>query len=88
MNNNDNNNNNNNNKIHDERHGKLERGIARGTSKPSRGKNPKRHLPGRLALAKIISYSINAIQILKCLEGYKFFKSQENMNHFMYMDGI
>ena len=49
-------------KLHHKCHGKLETGIESRMSNTRRGKNPKRHLPGRFTLATIICFSKDANQ--------------------------
>ena len=51
--------------------------------------NPERYLPGRCFFTITICNRDNTtLSHKKCTEGYKFTKSQEKINHIMYMDDI
>ena len=75
-----------NHKLYHKFHGKLEDGIDSGRSNYSRGKNPKRHIPGKFTLITAIHYSNDVTQLHT--GSYKFSKSQEKIIYLMHMVDI
>ena len=73
--------------VYREDHANLESGIDSRRTKLSRGKDPKRHIPEGCTTAITLCAMMLLNHILrKCTAGYKFSKSQENINHLIYMD--
>ena len=66
---------------------KLASGINSRRKNVSRGENPERHHPVRGAVALTIFNSDGATQLYP-YKGYKCTKSQEKINHLMYIDDI
>ena len=54
----------------------------------SRGKDPKRYIPGISPLLFLIAMMPLTHILRKCTAGYKLSKSQEIINHLMYMEDI
>ena len=69
----------------------IESGIECKRKKLNRGEDPKRLIQVRctitITLLVIVMMTLNLI-LRKCTTGYKLNKSQENINHLMYMDSI
>ena len=70
--------------VYREDHGNLDSGFDSKRQKLCRDKDPNRHIPG---ICTITMIPINHI-LRKCTAGYKLSKSQEKINHVMYMDNI
>ena len=67
-------------------------GINSRKTNTSRDKNPKKHIPGRVAFTTAIRYSNDSTQ-QRTREihgggGYKFTKSQGKINPFVYIDDV
>ena len=72
-------------KLNRENHEKLESGIDSKRKKLSWSEDPERYIPRRCA----VIFAICNFHILrKCTGRYKLIKSQETINHLMYMDNI
>ena len=76
-------------KVYQKYHGKLESRTDSRRKKFNWSKSPEKDLQGRFAITITICNSDDAIQSLKkCTGGYRLHKSQEKINHLMYMAGI
>ena len=73
-------------KLHRKDHANLETGADSRMKKLSWNKDPKRDFPRRCTII-IAIMPLNHI-LRKCTVGYKLSRSQEKINHLMYMDDI
>ena len=68
----------------------IESGIDIGREKFCYGENPEKYIPVRCANTVTILIAVVPLNPIfkKCIGSYKYIKSQEKINHLMYMDDI
>ena len=74
-------------KLYRENHKHLKSGIDSKTEMLNWSENPKRYIPGRCTITVIICNGDDATQT-HTQEMHKINKSQEKINHLMYMESI
>ena len=77
-------------KVYQKYHWKLESQADSRRKKLSRSENPGRDFPRRCNITIPILIAMRSLNhiLRKCTGQYKFHKSQEKINHLMYMDDI
>ena len=77
-------------KLYRKNHEELESGADNRRKKLSLNKDPKRYFPRKYTITLTIPNSHDATNhiLKKCRAGYKFSRSQEEINHRIYMDDI
>ena len=77
-------------KVYRKYHGKQDSGTDSRKKKLGWGENPERNFPERCAITITIcnSNDVTESRTGKCTGGCKLYKSQEKINHLMYMDDI